>query len=81
MHRAFLLIAFILVAPCSQVNFLAQTPNVLLPQAEYPDATLPNVLKTTQPTVYYMTDREPAPEINARIPYSHERSASMAFGQ
>lgn len=78
-----LLAVFSIVAlvSCSEQAFLAQTPNVLLPEAEYPDAGLPASLKTTRPTIYYVTDREPSSDASAKVPYTHERSASMALGR
>jgi hypothetical protein len=69
-HRLFLFLTFAVLTSCTQVNYLAQTPNVLLPIAQYPDSGLPDSLKTTQSTIYYMTDREPAENANARSPYS-----------
>ncbi len=81
LHRILMFMTCFVLVSCGQDNRLAETPNVLLPVAQYPDKNLPNALKTTQPTIYYMTDREPSENIKAKVPYSHERSASMALGR
>jgi esterase/lipase superfamily enzyme len=76
-----LLSACVFLGACDVSVQLAQTPNVLLPVAEYPDAALPAQLRTTQPTIYFVTDREQADNPTPELGYTFERSASMALGK
>ncbi|MEJ6708099.1 MAG: hypothetical protein QNK92_04680 [Amylibacter sp.] len=56
--RFFLCLIWIGVAiGCSPPTKLAQTPNILRPLSQYPDADLPDQLRKTQSTVYFVTDR------------------------
>jgi len=74
------LAASAVVISCTPAPNLTQTPTVYL-QQKYPADTVPKALQTTQPKLYFVTDRFLADEWTDQKPYSAERSPSMAFGE
>ncbi len=68
------------VLSCSPAPNLTKTPTVYL-QQNYPANAIPDNLRTTQPKLYFMTDRFLADEWTDQKPYSSKRSPSMAFGE
>ncbi|KAB7615564.1 alpha/beta hydrolase [Amylibacter sp. SFDW26] len=69
-----------LAVSCAPAPNLTQTPTVYL-QQDYPANMIPKDLQTTQPKLYFMTDRFLSDEWTDQEPYSSNRSPSMAFGE
>ncbi len=74
------MIALTCLLSCDPAPSLTQTPTVYL-QQDYPANAIPVNLQTTQPKLYFMTDRFLADEWTDQEPYSSKRSPSMAFGE
>lgn len=75
-------VLILLLSGCAPPSVsLAPTPTVLSDLASYPDADLPEHLRTARPRVFYITDRARLPEsASQQVEYGHTRSRSMAFG-
>ncbi len=75
------LIAFVLaLAGCaSGERLLVHPPTVFAAIGSYPDASVPEALRTTEPELLFVTDRAPVSG-QAGLSYSADRSASMALG-
>ncbi len=72
-------VSFVLLS-CAPAPNLTQTPTVYL-QQDYPADEIPVGLQTTQPKLYFVTDRFVSDEWTNQEPYSSDRSPSMAFGE
>lgn len=67
------------VGACALGPQLAKPPNLYTQGTNYPAASVPSVLRSVTPSIFYVTDRKSV----GRSPdngYSSERSPSMAFG-
>lgn len=71
-----LLICVLLLAGCAESVRLGLAPNVYSNIDFYPEAQVPDHLRTVRPTLYHFTDRAPTAQS-----FSHERSDSMVFGR
>ena len=69
------------LAACSAPVRLEQAPNLFHVGEGYPAAEVPPQLRTTQATIYYVTDRKAVHGAGFIKDYNYERSASMAFGE
>jgi esterase/lipase superfamily enzyme len=75
-----LLLYLFVLATCAPAPNLTLTPTLYLNQ-KYPAEVIPKQLQTTQPKLYYVTDRFLSDEWTNREPYSSKRSPSMALGE
>jgi esterase/lipase superfamily enzyme len=78
LRRLILLVALIGFSACSSVRVLAPTPNVFT-NGGYPQGDIPPAYRTTQPSIFYVTDRYEERR-DGDLSYGAERSSSMAFG-
>ncbi|MGJ8598139.1 alpha/beta hydrolase [Sulfitobacter sp.] len=78
LRRLILLMALIGFSACSSVRVLAPTPNVFT-NGGYPQGDIPPAYRTTQPSIFYVTDRYEERR-EGDLSYGAERSSSMAFG-
>ena len=79
--RAVIFLSALLLIACSTTRDLVSTPNIYAAIGTYPDAEIPTRLKTTKPTLLYITDRQPETTKDGRHSYGIKRSPSMAFGE
>lgn len=79
-HLALAAILIILIAGCSSVRPLVDTPNLYAAGASYPESEIPESLKSPIADVLYVTDRRQEPDKKGRLDYNAERSRSVAFG-
>lgn len=70
----------LLAAGCSSVRPLVDTPNYYGGRETYPEAEIPDALKTPQADILYVSDRKLTVTKEGRLDYDAERSRSMAFG-
>ena len=77
LHRFCLLVVLIALSACSPARVLAPTPNIW--NGAYPEGDVSPSNQTTQPTVFYITDRL-ADRTDGAAVYGSERSSSMVFG-
>ncbi|WP_299649643.1 alpha/beta hydrolase [uncultured Tateyamaria sp.] len=75
MRRLILLAACFILGGCAVGIGLAPPPNLYRGGLNYPDNLVPEVWRTAEPKIFYMTDRAPDDES-----YGSGRSDSMAFG-
>ncbi len=74
--RQLILLSFcLLLGACAVGIGLAPPPNLYRTGVNYPDDLVPEVWRTAEPKIFYMTDRVPENES-----YGAARSGSMAFG-
>lgn len=71
---------FLLVAGCSSIRPLVDTPTLYAAGAAYPDNEIPDGLKTPFADILYVTDRRQAKDEKGRPDYDAGRSRSVAFG-
>lgn len=76
---AVLLIVTVLVG-CSSAPKLMPTPNIYLDGSGYPEARVPEGLKTNKVDLLYVTDRAPETSKDGDLVYESVRSASLGFG-
>jgi len=76
----YLLLCLFVLVTCAPAPNLTLTPTLYMNQ-KYPAEAIPKQLQTTQPKLYFVTDRFLADEWTNREPYSSERSPSMALGE
>lgn len=74
-------ISALLLASCSTSQGLVPSPNIYTELGSYPEADIPDQLKTTTPRILYITDRQISTSKNGRFSYGVKRSSSMAFGE
>jgi len=74
-------VASLVLTACSTTHDLVATPNLYSATGVYPEAEIPAGLKTTKPTLLYITDRQVENTKDGRFSYGIKRSPSMAFGQ
>jgi len=74
----FILVTLIGISACSPARVLAPTPNVFTNDA-YPQNDIPSAYRTTQPSIFYITDRNSEMSDGVQT-YGTDRSSSMAFG-
>lgn len=77
--RAFLLL--LLLAGCSSVRPLVDTPNLYATGSTYPEEEVAASQKTPDASVFFVTDRRPATDKKGRLDYDAGRSRSVAFGE
>ncbi|WP_052249619.1 alpha/beta hydrolase [Tateyamaria sp. ANG-S1] len=75
MRRFILLAALFILGGCAVGISLAPPPNLYRTGANYPDDLVPEVWRTAEPKIFYMTNRQPD-----GASYGASRSDSMAFG-
>ncbi|MEL6464335.1 MAG: alpha/beta hydrolase [Pseudomonadota bacterium] len=75
MRRFILLAACFILGGCAVGIGLAPPPNLYRAGTNYPDDLVPEVWRTAEPKIFFMTDRVPDEES-----YGAGRSDSMAFG-
>ena len=66
---------------CGNPIRLEQAPNLAHVDARHPVAEVPASLRTTDATIFYVTDRKSVEGAGFIEDYSYERSASMVFGE
>lgn len=66
---------------CSTVHRLPTTPNIYNADSPYPAQSIATVNQDTTSKVFYITDRQPMPDVDGNLNYSGARSPSMAFGE
>lgn len=71
---------FLLAAGCSSIRPLVDTPNIYGGGRAYPEAEIPDGLKTPFANILYVSDRKQTETKEGRFDYDAERSRSMAFG-
>ena len=69
------------LAACGIENaVLAPPPNIYSTGTNYPTTSVPVVLRTVTPRIFYVTDRAPEKTGTGGLTYGSERSEAMAFG-
>lgn len=76
-----MLVMAVALASCSRPVRLEQAPNLFHSVSGYPADQVNATQRTTQATIFYVTDRTPVVKDDLISDYSYERSASMAFGE
>jgi len=71
----------LLLGSCQSPVRLSAAPNLFVNSDSYPQADIPQRLRTTDPTVFYVTDRQPLISRGKVVGYDFHRSDSMAFGK
>lgn len=64
---------------CAAPQTLTGTPTLYL-QKGYPADAIPKTLQTSEPKLFFVTDRFLSDQWSSEAPYSSDRSPSMAFG-
>jgi len=71
----------LLVVACGRDDvMLGMAPNLYHAAGSYPATEVAPYLRTDQPTLFYVTDRNPIDLGGGNVSYGHERSSSMVFG-
>jgi esterase/lipase superfamily enzyme len=78
--KYFIVAICVILSACTSVPKLTKTPTVYAGK-KYPEQAIPKQQRTTQPEIYYITDRLPTDLNVGGITYSSERSPSMVFGK
>ena len=68
------------LAACSAGIRLAAPPNLYLGGSNYPVDRIAPVLRSTDPQIFYVTDRNAQRDADVVVGYGKDRSAQMAFG-
>ncbi|MGB5863895.1 MAG: alpha/beta hydrolase [Sulfitobacter sp.] len=68
------------VIGCTEIAQLAEPPNLYLAGSNYPAAAVPASLRSTNPRILYITDRQAIKKDGKTIGYGRDRSQAMAFG-
>ncbi|MEL6888231.1 MAG: alpha/beta hydrolase [Pseudomonadota bacterium] len=76
MRAALASLLFAFLAACEVGIGLAPPPNLYRTGLNYPEDRIPASLRTVDPSIFFMTDRQPEAGT-----YGADRSASMAFGR
>ncbi len=76
-----LLAGCVALSACSLPIKLAETPTLYQGGIAFPADEVPPALRTVEPVIYYVTDRQPELADGALVGYGAGRSASMAFGE
>lgn len=74
-----LVLGLVLIGGCEQPK-LVPTPNLYLGAAANPFEEVPEVFRSNQVEMFYVTDRAPEPRDDGTVRYGYERSHSVAFG-
>ena len=69
-----------MLVACAAPQALTGTPTLYL-KKEYPADAIPETLQTTDPKLFFITDRFLSDTWTDEAPYSSDRSPSMAFGE
>lgn len=69
-------VGVLLLAACAPTRDLVATPTLFAAKGKYPDTEIPSRMRTTSPTLFFVTDRQ----ADSDGEYSAARSSSMAFG-
>jgi esterase/lipase superfamily enzyme len=78
--QLFAALFLLLAAGCSSVRPLVDTPNIYGGGRAYPEAEIPDELKSPFADILYVSDRQPTETKKGRFDYGAGRSRSMAFG-
>lgn len=79
--KYWLSLGLLALVACAPPIRLEQAPNLFHVGARYPADQVPEIWRTSSATMFYVTDRVVESRDGIIRDYSHERSASMAFGE
>lgn len=79
-RKIILIFSVFILSACSSVNTLVDTPNLFVSPQSYPSQEIARVYETTEPELFFVTDRQVDSSDKAWNHYGTERSSSVAFG-